>query len=541
MNILKHKATIFTITFLIIASFCLGSVYEFKDDFNTFSNDDVGWSGNKPIKNVEFLKYKELLSKEKPLIKNQDVIKKIGERYSLLQYAKNEMNILVSDEAVIQEISNDKKFFANGKFDKEIYLKHLKEYNMTPKYYETNVKENLTLKELLKLTNLSSLSSKSNELSLKSLFQVLNIDLYEVNYLFQDSFPVDRKDIIEYYENNKSEFLTPVSYSIKIDKYEKSKEYIDEKYQNYKNNPIVVYDIKQILVNSNDDIVKIKGLLETNSFEDLAKEYSIDKVSSVNGGLIDGIREEELTPEFRNGLKSIDLGETFVTRSGLGYHLIKKEKVLDENIDIETYKKYFDKEINETFYSDIENDLIKPSVNENIVILKDTLNELFNNNIEENNSKIIGQGDYLEKMTIIEKIESEQLDVNDINDFFLIKNYYENKMKLEKALKLSFNIEKEYLKKENNFISKKSITINKNTNLPQELLDLIYTTKIGERNDIIINNKYYVFDILSEQVLEVKNKEFLKIINTIYNYESGYLLIDEAKKKYPIKISKNLL
>ncbi|NMR85593.1 foldase, partial [Vibrio parahaemolyticus] len=80
-----------------------------------------------------------------------------------------------------------------------------------------------------------------------------------------------------------------------------------------------------ILVDSLDEANEILSKLNSGeSFEDLAKEYSIDTVSAANGGDLGYFGEGEMVEEFYNAAILLNVNEiSEPVKSDYGYHIIK--------------------------------------------------------------------------------------------------------------------------------------------------------------------------------------------------------------------------
>lgn len=99
-------------------------------------------------------------------------------------------------------------------------------------------------------------------------------------------------------------------------KYEELKKMVDGKKE---------YKVKQIVVKSKEDIQKVVNELKTKTFEEVAKNYSIDNAKE-NGGNLGYILEGQTIPEFENVVKSSPLNKLsapFETK--MGWHVIIKE------------------------------------------------------------------------------------------------------------------------------------------------------------------------------------------------------------------------
>jgi parvulin-like peptidyl-prolyl isomerase len=85
---------------------------------------------------------------------------------------------------------------------------------------------------------------------------------------------------------------------------------------------------KHILVETEAEANTILAKLKQGSaFEDLAKEFSIDKASSAKGGDLGEFSRGDFFPEFEETVVKLKAGGVSgIVKSNLGYHIIKRER-----------------------------------------------------------------------------------------------------------------------------------------------------------------------------------------------------------------------
>lgn len=534
----KSKSFMIMVVFLIIASFSVGDLLSQRVNTSGFSNNNVGWVGDTPISNVEFLKYKEYLSTKNKDITNNEVMRKLGERKAVLFYAENQLNIKINDEKIKEYILLQEQFLTDGIFDKDKYFSYLKEVNMTPSLYESLLRESFVLQDVLVLTDIRNNSERSAEILSESIFQVLEVEMHEMNYLWQDvSF--EKEAVLDDYKNNQDDYYSIPEFKVGVEIYSLD-DYYKKMYESKKGNIEKVFDMRQILVSEESVKNEIMKDVNEDNFIDLVSEYSIDSSSSREGGLIEGLKESELTPEFKSAFDTNSVGDIFFVRSSIGYHIIKIEKELGSDMTFDDYVKSYKSVLDKSFSSDVENGLLEVSETNQFTLSTNALSLMFDESfVEVGESKFIKQDITIEKITVQSKTKSSNLKIDKKSDWEQIESIYETKLKLRNAIELSKNPEK--LKELNNdWILSSKIEINKNALLPQELKDSMYSSKLNEINDLLIGDKYFVFKVVKEFSLETKTDDVKNLINNMYNIESGHILIKEAKKLYPIKISKDL-
>ena len=106
----------------------------------------------------------------------------------------------------------------------------------------------------------------------------------------------------------------------------------------------------------------LKKLEEGADFHELAKEYSDDKASSVNGGRLDAFNKGEMVSEFEKAAMNLEVGK-YTTKAVLteyGYHIILKEAEKEKpelrkeygiEINDEDLNTYYDNAVNNWLYS----------------------------------------------------------------------------------------------------------------------------------------------------------------------------------------------
>ena len=81
--------------------------------------------------------------------------------------------------------------------------------------------------------------------------------------------------------------------------------------------------------------------LDHTKFEDLALEYSVDKVSSVKGGDLDWFTYNAMIPEFRDYVFENSIDDMGIVKSQFGFHVIRiiGQKNMQKNVQVASYSK----------------------------------------------------------------------------------------------------------------------------------------------------------------------------------------------------------
>jgi peptidyl-prolyl cis-trans isomerase D len=155
---------------------------------------------------------------------NQALVLNLAKSYSLQ----------VSDDELLDEIKKQKYFFKNGVFDKEIYKKVLSRNNMTIQEYEKDLKKQLLVQKTLRLLKVEVNDNEQNIIpTIMSIADKIN---YKV--LDDSSIVIDTSDKLlkPYWEQNKQNFMSEVTYDVKVIKQEKiTKDYDEAKIKEHYN------------------------------------------------------------------------------------------------------------------------------------------------------------------------------------------------------------------------------------------------------------------------------------------------------------------
>ena len=119
-----------------------------------------------------------------------------------------------------------------------------------------------------------------------------------VEELKKDRIYVTDKEIEQYYEEHKEEYLHP------------------EKVR-----------VSHILLKSEEEAKEILEKLKKNkSFSKLARQYSMDNITASNGGDIDYFERGEMVPEFEKAAFKLNVGAMTAepVKTKFGYHIIKR-------------------------------------------------------------------------------------------------------------------------------------------------------------------------------------------------------------------------
>lgn len=149
------------------------------------------------------------------------------------------------------------------------------------------------------------------------------------------------------------------------------KDYYNEHRDAFKN--VHEYEVEHILLPT-EDLAKevLRKLKNDEDFYELAKAYSIDPASSLNGGKLGWIRKGDIDNEFESVLPNLRVNEiSGIVKTKYGYHIIRKtgERIVPENYEnfVKSINQKLQKEKVDAWYSK-QKEKIKISINENRIV-----------------------------------------------------------------------------------------------------------------------------------------------------------------------------
>jgi len=273
---------------------------------------------------------------------------------ALLAQLTNEAGFRMSAGQIFNTIETNPAFRdENGKFSKERYTEVLNQYfGFAPERYEAELAKELAQEQLRSSIAGTAFSLKSELTELERLTaQQRNIGILTVNHTkLGSTVTVNDDEISSYYEAHKSEYMTDeqvkVSYvELNLKEISKNIQISDADIQKHYQDNIARYaqaeerKASHILIKINeqndskaarDKLLEIKKMLsEGKSFAELAKEYSEDRGTALNGGSLDFITKGSMgNPPFEDALFALKVGEVSdPVQTQFGYHLIRLDEI----------------------------------------------------------------------------------------------------------------------------------------------------------------------------------------------------------------------
>ncbi len=285
-------------------------------------------------------------------------------RREVLRQVTHDGGWRVSDIAIAEAIKSSPQFQVDGRFSKQRYEQLLASQRISKPAYEAFVRTDLQLDQLRKVVDASGFLTKADRrkfLELQGQKRAVDFLVIDRNRLGTD-VPVSDEEISEYYEQNKSRFMTPEQ--VRLEYLELNREKMAEDIEVSEEQLRAVYERDKasfrtpetrkashilIRVSSSDDDEKKKAAAEKaekiyqeltagGDFADAAKKYSDDKLSRDSGGSLGSISRGDMPKAFEDALFSLKEGEiSRPVKTAQGYEIIRvdaieggKQKTFDE-------------------------------------------------------------------------------------------------------------------------------------------------------------------------------------------------------------------
>ena len=297
--------------------------------------------------------FQDLLGDEVPEVLEQTIKESAGEdliiRVLLLDYLSNN-GYRVSPEYVAELIRTNESFQLGGVFIRENYEAILASQGVSVDQFENDLRLQLEINQLRRglietafMTNAEFTQFIELQMQERS-GQVLIID----SSRFKDQVNVDPSEVNDYYENNidlfqSNEELDVEYLEINIEDVAQQVQFSGDEIRDYYKNNLDRFVSNEerksshILVAIDEDttdeqaaelIKEIQTKLETETFEELAKQYSDDPGSAAQGGDLGWAETGLFVPEFESALFSMNVGDTSeAVKTDFGYHLIRMDDI----------------------------------------------------------------------------------------------------------------------------------------------------------------------------------------------------------------------
>lgn len=223
--------------------------------------------------------------------------------------------------------------------DNEVLYQKAKEKGFTPKEedIELRYKEiKNALNKNIKYKKLIDEIKLDKEYLMEEIKKDMTINNYKSD--FEKKIKINNDDIKTYYMQNKNNFKTKEinASHILISNLDKD------------NNLVSKEENEALRKKASDILIRIKN---GESFEELAKEYSDDKLSGKNGGELGYFNKDDKNVEFTNEVFKLNKDEVSnIIETSKGYHIVKVNDKTDKIKSIQESKDEINKEILKKYY-----------------------------------------------------------------------------------------------------------------------------------------------------------------------------------------------
>jgi peptidyl-prolyl cis-trans isomerase D len=318
------------------------TILEFRNSYdNIIKMLQEKYKGNFSDKLIKKLKLKER------------VINDLIERSLILNIANN-LKIKVSDEDIRNYIANNPMFQYNGFFNKNLYIRILKDNRIAPAEYERAKRIEILIS---KVVNIIKDSTKVSDAELYDIYRLnnekINLRFIKISpSLFMSKVKLDDKKIKEYYMKNKESFRMPEMAKIRYilfdpDRFIKDVPVSKEEMESYYNINIDRFKVPKMIrakhilikVGKDDNPQKVKHakdkmkkilerLKKGEDFDKLARKYSEDAATAKKGGDLGYFKKGDMIRPFESEAFKLKKGEiSGIIRTNSGFHIIKVEDI----------------------------------------------------------------------------------------------------------------------------------------------------------------------------------------------------------------------
>jgi peptidyl-prolyl cis-trans isomerase D len=272
-------------------------------------------------------------------------------RGRLVELHLDEKGYQISNEQLMSAVQQVPDFEVDGKFDMEKYRQVLAQNNLTPKAFEARQRRGMRNDQLQRAVAATAIVTPAQfrrYLNLVAEQRQVELATFDVGSVAKD-IDVGDDEIEAYYTDNETLYMTPESADIEMievsrDAVAKSIDISDDELQDYYQSEKSRYlqdeerDARHILITFGDDKdaarAKAEELLARakagEPFEDLARTYSKDGGTAVNGGDLGPLTRSQLPDALGDAIFSMKEGEIRgPVESDFGYHVVKLDKILE--------------------------------------------------------------------------------------------------------------------------------------------------------------------------------------------------------------------
>ena len=273
---------------------------------------------------------------------SQSVINRLVSQALQEELAKKN-NLITTDEELKKYLVNIEAFQQDGAFSREQYIRFLTANRYSSQRFETEQKQQLANEQIRNIINNSYyLDDKQKNKIINLIFQMRKFDYIELNIEdLADNVTFTFAEIQKYYDDNKAEFIEPQKAKIQyvelnLDDIKKTitigQEDIQQNYNERKEQSDLRKQIKASHILLEDEKIAkevLDSIRKGESFEKLAKEFSIDEGSKDTGGDLGYFGKNIMAKEFEDAAFSLEKVNQIsdIVKTDFGYHIIKLTEI----------------------------------------------------------------------------------------------------------------------------------------------------------------------------------------------------------------------
>lgn len=347
LDYMRRNAGSWVIRFLlfgIVISFAFWGVGGFGPDTSTVMTIDkvkVPYNEYNNIYNALYESYRQVYDQlDSATLAQLDIrgqaLEALKERYLLLESAKR-MNLSVTEEEVLSEITGNSLFFEAGVFSPRLYQAFLDLNRLSRESYEATLAKDALIRKVSDLIMLSAVVTPQevqDNLDLISRRIAVDAVVLDPNRFLRDVPPPAEEDLLDFYEDNAEQYRVPERFTqavVILDREdmtgrvdvtsEEIEDWYDDRELEY--TEPASFKLRHILFAlpedaSVDTITEIRGRAqqiaqdlqeEKTTFANAARQWSDDKETATSGGELEYVSEDDLDRDLLDAVLSLEDGE----------------------------------------------------------------------------------------------------------------------------------------------------------------------------------------------------------------------------------------
>lgn len=221
----RKKYLVVTIWISTIAFVGAGFVGWGSFDFGNTSRNSVAIVGKNAVSNTQFQQafnnaFNNILQSRGGNFSQEDaeklgldriILSDLIQKRLLLNYAQD-LGIRVSDAEVVEVLTQDQTFWVNGTFNKTQYEALLRNARLTPKDYESSIREGL---QIGKLTSMLGVAALNKDVDAVATSYLLKDDL-RLQVVQPSNLPVNEGELKKFWEGKKDNFKSKTKFELSL-------------------------------------------------------------------------------------------------------------------------------------------------------------------------------------------------------------------------------------------------------------------------------------------------------------------------------------